>query len=134
MSTNVYTLYISPYYDNIKQCYFNVIIIDREPKGPLREIIKRKQYNSLSPFHSNTYSNCNYKNKSCVHIICHPENKNEILDIDDISILYSFLLQNNYQIDTKLTNMISLTQSKTNLSISSNDIPKKIISVITFVE
>lgn len=134
MSTNVYTLYISPYYDSIKECYFNVITIDREPNGPLREITKKKQYNSLSPFQSNTYSNCTYKNNSCVNIIYHPENKNEILHVEDISILYTFLLQNNYKIDTELTNMISFTQSKTNLSLSSNYIPKKILSFITFIE
>ena len=35
-----YTISSQPFYDNINQCYKNIVIIDREPTGPLAQIVK----------------------------------------------------------------------------------------------
>lgn len=126
----LYTLHVSPYYDNIKECYKNVITINKRPSGKLNHLVKQKKITALSPFQQ--YSPCYLSscNSSCMYIIHDPDDINCILSVEDISKLYTFLLQNGYKIDTDLTNMTTLNPF-VNIN-TSHTIPKKLLCFISY--
>lgn len=107
MATLTYTISTQPFYDSIHQCYKTIIVIDRKPNGPLSNIVKTLQTPKLSPFQQATPCT---PIKNCVQALYYPENKNELMLIDDLPILFTFLISNGYIIDSKLTNMLNHTQ------------------------
>ena len=47
---NTFTISCIPYYDRFNQCYQNILSVDSIPNGPLARLIRRIEYNKLSPF------------------------------------------------------------------------------------
>jgi hypothetical protein len=100
-----YTLSKSIYYNNCTQQYENIITIDRIPEGNLRKFVRqikpnRERWGRREP------------GLCCLYGFL-GENK-EYLTVNDIPYFYSFLLSNNYIIDTKLTNMTNFSGIKLN--------------------
>tara|TARA_Y100000817_G_C16820982_1_gene528868 strand:+ start:1007 stop:1360 length:354 start_codon:yes stop_codon:yes gene_type:complete len=98
-------IFSQTFYDSHAQKYQNIYVIDEKPSGPLENIVKKIQSPKLSQFKTN--DSCS---KSCVYAIYNPHNPQELLCLEDISILFNFLLSNNYTIETLLTHMMN--QSK----------------------
>jgi hypothetical protein len=98
-----YTISKSIYYNNCTQQYENILTIDRIPEGNLRKFVRQikpeKRYNNEC--------HCLY----AFSTTCLNWNKGYLL-VNDIPHFYSFLLSNNYTIDTKLTNMTNLSGIK----------------------
>ena len=46
----LYLLKSIPYYNSIYQEYTNILVINKDPDGPLKGITKRVRLNKLSPF------------------------------------------------------------------------------------
>jgi len=111
MATQNYTVSTQVFYDNQNTCYKPIIVIDRKPLAPLSTIVKTLYTPKLSPFQQATPCS---PIKSCVQAIYNPENTNELLTINELSLLFSFLTTNGYTIDTDLTNM--LNNSKISMS------------------
>ena len=113
---NTYCITSETYYDNINICYKNIFIINNMPKGPLSEIVRQLHMPEASAFTSS------YKRRKCVNAIyrineethnnCDNCDKNNLMNPDDIGSLFNFLLQNNYKIDTSLTNMMNKSDVK----------------------
>ena len=55
----MYCIYEILYYNNVTQCYINILILDRAPNSnePLNQITHRIHFPKLSPF--DVYSKCN---------------------------------------------------------------------------
>ena len=104
MTTQNYTLATQPFYDTYNQCYKTIIVIDRKPNAPLSNIVKTLQTPKLSPFQQ--ASPCSFM-KSCVQAIYNPDNTSELLTVNDLSLLFTFLTNNGYNIDINLTNMMN---------------------------
>lgn len=119
MPSLTYTLSTQPYYEAINQCYKIIIVIDRKPNAPLSNIVKTIQTPKLSPFQQ--ASPCE-PIKNCANAILNPETK-ELLRVDDLSVLFSYLMNNGYTIDTELTKMLN----NTHLNITN-----KLICFITY--
>ena len=47
----IYVLSSIPYYNSIKQEYTNILILNKQPDGPLLNITKQVQQNKLSPIY-----------------------------------------------------------------------------------
>lgn len=113
----LYTLSSKIYYDNDE--YKKIIFLDKKPEknGMLQYIVK---YISPSKLSTSIYE---YNNK-CIYAILNPNNLNELLKIEDISILFTWLFNNGYNINTNFTEIIqrSKLQIKNNMIcfISSN--------------
>jgi hypothetical protein len=111
-----FTLFTQPFYNQLNQCYQNIIMINVIPEGPLKSLVKRIQLPRLSPFQQegpcNPIQNCglvlnNFAvnfGKACTS--CNYMTPNEIPN------LFAFLASNGYQIETQLTNMISQNDVK----------------------
>jgi hypothetical protein len=100
---NTFTISCIPYYDRINKCYKSILSVNEIPNGPLRTLIRRIEYNKLSPFQQNgpcyTYDKCKYViagSKCC-----------EFMTNDEIYNLTNFLLSNGYQIENQLTNTLN---------------------------
>jgi hypothetical protein len=121
-----FTITSQPYYDQYNKCYKNIMMVNIEPQGPLRQLVRRLRLPRLSPFqregpcnpiqqcglaiqslHGYGFSN-QYNGGCCVKYNsgCDLMTPNEIPD------LISFLQANGYQIETQITNMLNQSEIK----------------------
>ncbi len=113
-SQNIYIISKSTHYDNLNKCYKKILTIDREPQGELKKYTKILNNTKLSPFQENTPCS-NYQH--CLYVITNINNTasytgsctgscTDFLDIDRQGDLITFLLKNNYTIETDLTRLL----------------------------
>ena len=107
-----YTLTSQQYYDSCNQCYRNILVINSEPIGPLRRIVKRLNPPKLSPFYDDYANNCCTTYNGCIYAIYDPNSCGELMQVDNVPILFSFLASNGYIIDTSLTTMMQKSPVK----------------------
>jgi hypothetical protein len=107
-----YTIISEPYYNTKSQCYTNALVINAHPDGPLNKFVRRTQFPILSPFNvNNNCNNCGDLNKCKLMIM---KDENCPMSPDDIPFLFSFLTKNGYQIETKITEMLTMGPVKIN--------------------
>jgi hypothetical protein len=111
MKTNVYSLTSQPYYDACGECYRNILVLNKEPIGPLRKIVKRINPPALSPFQDPPMNCC--PEDRCIYAI-HKMHGHGLLCVDNIPDLFTFLVSNGYQIDTSITTMMQKSPVKIN--------------------
>ena len=120
-----FTVTSQPFYDQYNQCYKNIMMVNIEPQGPLRQLVRRTKLPRLSPFQrdgpcnsiqqcglsiqslrgttftSNQYTGCCKQNSGC-----------DLMTPDEIPDLISFLQANGYQLETQITNMLNQSEIK----------------------
>ncbi len=110
-----FTITAQPYYDEYNQCYKNIMMINIEPQGPLRRIVRRIKLPKLSPFKRegpcNSIPQCGLALQSIVANQCYKSGCN-LMTPDEIPDLISFLIGNGYQIETQITNMLNQSELK----------------------
>ena len=102
-----YSLLSIPFYKSVHQCYVKAIALDRMPSSnePINKIVRRVRYEKLSPFQEGT--ECNPL-KTCGNIIIKPGSTcEEMATLDDIPLIFTWLMQNGYLIDTSITQMMN---------------------------
>ena len=87
-----------------ESCYRKVLTINKIPEGALAGIVKTIKREKLSVF-KQSYSPCS-KNDACMNVILNPTDKNEYLFEEDLAELMTFLVENGYTIDTKLSKLM----------------------------
>lgn len=85
-------------------CYRKVLVINKMPDAPFSSIVKTIKREKLSVF-KQSYTPCS-KNDSCMNVILNPNDKSEYLFEEDLAELVTFLVENGYTIDTKLTKLM----------------------------
>jgi hypothetical protein len=117
-----FTITSQPFYEEYNQCYKNILMVNAEPDGPIRKIVRRIKLPKLSPFQTegpcNPIPQCGLALQSLHGYGCN------LMTPDELPDLITFLIQNGYQIETQLTNM--LNQSDIKLS------NKKIALIVTY--
>jgi hypothetical protein len=104
------TLFSQPYLDKVNQCYKNIITINLMPQGPLAKLVRRVQFPILSEFKQpgpcSRINNCGF---ALISLNCDTCEKNgsNLMVVDELPNLISFLLTNGYTIDTSLTKMFN---------------------------
>jgi len=86
------------------KCYRKILTINKMPDGPLSGIVKMTKREKLSVF-KQTCSPCS-KNDACMYAIMDPTDKSEYLFEEDLAELLTFLVENGYTIDTKLSKLM----------------------------
>lgn len=86
------------------KCYRKVLTINKQPEGPLSEIVKLTKREKLSVF-KQSCSPCS-KSDACMYVILNPSDKNEYLFEEDLAELMTFLVEKGYTIDTKLSKLM----------------------------
>jgi hypothetical protein len=98
---DTYAIYSQPYFDTKTQSYRNIITINILPNGPFASLVTRVNFASLSPYKE--------RDSSCGFAVISIKNKRELMPIDELPMLFSFLMTNGYTIDTSLTKMLHIS-------------------------
>jgi hypothetical protein len=125
------TLFSQPYLDTYNQCYKNIVTINLMPQGPLAQIVRRVQFPPLSPFKQpgpcSRINNCGlalttlYNNNIC------NKNCSNLMIVDEVPDLMSFLLSNGYDINTSITKMFNTSDIR-----FETENANKLICVVTY--
>jgi hypothetical protein len=92
------------YLDKINKCYKKIIIISPNPTDDiLKSIIKTIPREKLSPY-DEIYPCC--QANRCLNAFVNPNEKCELLCVDQISILFQYLLTNSFIINTDITKIM----------------------------
>ena len=92
------------YLDRFNECYKKIIVISPKPTDPsLNSIIKLIKREKLSPFQER--SNC-CPLSDCINAFTYPNNKCELMCVNDISILFGYLISNGFIINTDVTKIM----------------------------
>ena len=115
-----FTITSQPFYDQYSQCYKNILMVNAEPCGPIRRIVRRIKLSKLSPFQRegpcNPIPKCGlalqslnlYGSIGC----CKLNSGCNLMTPDEIPDLITFLIGNGYQIETQITNMLNQSELK----------------------
>ena len=113
-AVNTFTVTTQPYYDPYNQCYKNILMVNIEPQGPLRRIVRRIHLPRLSPFQKEGPCYSVQKCGLAIHSLSGLTNGCNLMTPDEIPGLISFLQANGYQIETQITNMLNQSEVKIN--------------------
>jgi hypothetical protein len=109
------SLFSQPYLDQYNQCYKNIVTINLLPQGPLEAIVRKVTFPPLSEFKQPgpcsplktcglaliSLGRCNTNfnsNSNCC---------SDLMVVDEVPTLFSFLVSNGYSIDTSITKMLN---------------------------
>lgn len=125
------SLFSQPYLDRINQCYKNIVTLNLPPQGPLAELVRFIQFPKLSEFKQD--APCN-KIKQCGYALMSLDgcsggcyNGDNLMTVDEVPTLISFLVSNGYTVDTSITKM--LNQSEIRFDTNTGN---KLICFITY--
>ena len=112
--TEVYTISSQPFYDNIHKCYKHIYLMDRMPSAPLSSIVRNLNCPKFSPFKESTMCS---PIPTCVPAIYNPNDKSKLLEIGEEAILFTYLIQNAYTVDTSLTKIMHKNSNKSHTKL-----------------
>lgn len=101
MTTKFYEIKLDDILIQRDNCYRKVLVINKMPDAPFSSIVKTTKREKLSVFKQT----CS-KNDACMNVILNPNDKSEYLFEEDLAELVTFLVENGYTIDTKLTKLM----------------------------
>lgn len=101
---NTYEISKFVFYEQNNYNYLNGLRMNTMPRGPLKNYIKKISKPKLSPFES-FYEVANQEQR-CYYQIYNMENPSQPLLENNISVLFNFLLLNNYTINTDITKIM----------------------------
>ena len=114
------TLFSQPFLDTYNQCYKNIMMVNVEPQGPLRRLVRRTKLPRLSPYQRE--GPCNPIQKCGLAIMSLRAGEftqfnrqncdSSYMTPDEIPDLITFLIGNGYQIETQITNMLNQSELK----------------------
>lgn len=88
------------YLDRINGTYKKILTVNILPKNTVfKTIIKYMNVPRLSPFEPHSSSKCTY-------VILNPVNKCELLELDDVGLLFNFLTENNLNIHSTFNEVL----------------------------
>ena len=100
----MYALTTRVYLEPITKEYIEVFQVEPKPKGVLLSILKQVAPLNLSPYKG--FQSC----EGCIFLVknINPNRRcsTDFLAVDDLPLLFCFLTENGYDIDTKLTKLL----------------------------
>jgi hypothetical protein len=127
------TLFSQPFLDTFNQCYKNIVTVNMIPQGPLAQIVRRVQFPPLSQFKQpgpcSRINNCGlalttlngFYNNNC------NKNCSNLMIVDEVPNLMSYLLSNGYTINTSITKMLNTSDIR-----FETENANKIICLVTY--
>lgn len=105
--SKTFALFSQPYLDRINQCYKNIVVINNKPAGPIGKFVRRTPFPILSPFKQP--GPCSPTEKCGLALTSLNDNKccNELMTVDEVPDLMTYLMTNGYKVDTSLTKMFN---------------------------
>jgi len=126
------SLFSQPYLDEYNKCYKNIVTLNLPPQGPLAELAKFIKFPPLSEFKQQ--GSCN-KIKQCGYALRSLDSCNmgcgkfgeDLMVVDEVPNLISFLVSNGYSVDTSITKMFNQSEIRFD-----TDMGNKLICFVTY--
>jgi hypothetical protein len=128
------SLFSQPYLDEYNKCYKNIVTLNLRPQGPLDELVKFIKFPQLSEFKQQ--GSCN-KIKQCGYALMTLDSDNynagcgkfgeDLMVVDEVPNLISFLVSNGYSVDTSITKMFNQSEIRFH-----QDMGNKLICFVTY--
>ena len=119
IEAKTFSLFSQPYLDTYNQCYKNIVVVNLPPKGPLADLVRFVKFPPLSEFKTpgpcNPIKQCGYALMSLggCNMGCAPLRGGEdLMVVDEVPDLISFLVTNGYTVDTSITKMFNQSESR----------------------
>lgn len=106
---NNFTLSSQVYYDKFMQTYYNIIVINTMPTGPLSRMVRRLPTPNMRPYNIQMDA-WNYPaRRPCLLALAslHPRSYYSYMSVEEVPDLFSYLLANGYKIDTHITTIMT---------------------------
>ena len=102
----MYQLKTQIYLDKHEKCYKKIIIIDPIPDDPkIKNILRQIRREKLSPFDESADC-CSSSSSGCMSAFIDIKCSCDLLCIDKIGDLFSYLVSNGYKINTSVTKIM----------------------------
>lgn len=106
------SLFSQPYLDTYNKCYKNIVVCNLKPVGPLADLVRIAKFPPLSQFKQGTPCS---PIKQCGWVLMSLDGCNtgcgkfgeDLMVVDEIPNLVSFLAMNGYTVDTSITKMFN---------------------------
>lgn len=106
------SLFSQPYLDTYNQCYKNIVVVNLKPQGPLGELVRFVKFPPLSEF---KYPAPCSPLKDCGLAVISLSGcsgncgkfGSDLMVIDEVPDLISYLVSNGYTVDTSITKMFN---------------------------
>ena len=105
----MYLLSVEPFLYQHFKCYKQIITINIKPNGPLNTLVQRVNPPKLSPFKER--SPC-CDEPTCILAIKSINNPQNLMCVDELPSLITFLSTNQYEIDTSITKIMMKSDVK----------------------
>jgi hypothetical protein len=113
MAAKTVSLFSQPYLDKFNQCYKNIVVVNLPPQGPLGNLVKKVNFPPLSEFKQpgpcSPLKQCGFALLS-LNGFCSMgcgKNGDNLMVVDEVPDLISFLVSNGYTVDTSITKMFN---------------------------
>lgn len=108
------SLFSEPYLDTYNKCYKNIVTVNLPPDGPLMRYVRKVNFPPLSEYKQpgpcTPYKQCGLALTSLgmngTGGCCGKFGEN-LMTVDDVPDLISFLVSNGYKVDTSITKMFN---------------------------
>lgn len=126
------SLFSQPYLDSYNQCYKNIVVVNLMPQGPLAELVRFVKFPRLSEFKTSTpcspIKDCGFALMSLdsCSIGC-GKFGSDLMVVDEVPNLISYLVSNGYTVDTSITKMFNASDIRFDTNIGN-----KLICFITY--
>ena len=139
---NTISLFSQPYYDPCSQCYLNIVTMNLPPRGPLLKLTRRIKIYPLSEFkepsNCTRLQTCGLGLRSLRFLngfggygvgVCgnNSYSCSDLMSVDEVPDLFTFLLANGYTIDTRITKMMNQSSIR-----YKTDNSNELIALITY--
>lgn len=134
ITSKTISLFSQPYLDTYNQCYKNIVVINLIPQGPLAQYVKLVKFPPLSEFKQSgpcsLLKQCGYallSFNSCEYSCSSNKFGNDLMVVDEVPNLISYLVSNGYSVDTSITKMFNNSDIRFDTNIGN-----KLICFITY--
>jgi len=104
------SLFSQPYLDTYNQCYKNIVVVNLKPQGPLGDLVRFVKFPPLSEFKQpgpcSPLKDCGYALMSLDGCSAGCSGNN-LMVVDEVPNLISYLVSNGYSVDTSITKMFN---------------------------
>lgn len=127
------SLFSQPYLDTYNQCYKNIVVVNLKPQGPLGDLVRFVKFPPLSEFKQpgpcNPLNDCGYALMSLTGCDygCSGKFGSDLMVVDEVPTLISYLVSNGYTIDTSITKMFNTSDIRFDTNLRN-----KLICFITY--
>jgi hypothetical protein len=124
-----FSLFSQPYLDTYNKCYKNIVVINLQPQGPLSNLVRFTKFPPLSEFKQqgpcSPLKQCGYALTSLSG--CNMGCGEDLMVIDEVPDLISYLVMNGYSVDTSITKMFNTSEIRFDTNLGN-----KLICFVTY--